>query len=103
MADGFDIVCPRDATQRGSQVALRHPEAYAIMRALIDRGVIGDFRAPDVLRFGLTPLYLRYADVDRAVAVLAEVMATGAWQRPEYAHRRSLVVHRWSSGPGSAR
>jgi kynureninase len=88
---GLQIACPREARQRGSQVSLRHPAAYAIMRALIDRGVVGDFRAPDVLRFGLTPLYLRYADVHRAVAVLEEIITTEAWRRPEYAQRLAVT------------
>ncbi len=70
---GFELASPREATERGSQVCLRHPRAEAIMRALITRGVIGDFRPPDVLRFGLTPLYLRYADLGEAIRVLAEV------------------------------
>lgn len=90
-AHGFRIACPRDAEVRGSQVSLSHPDAYAIMRALIDRGVIGDFRAPDVLRFGLTPLYLRYEDVYQAVKVLHEVMETEAWRRPEYAQRLAVT------------
>lgn len=68
------LASPRDPAHRGSQVAFRHPEGYAIMQALIARGVIGDFRAPDVLRFGITPLYLGEADVDRAVEALAEVL-----------------------------
>lgn len=72
---GFEIASPRAAAERGSQVSLRHPRAGALMRALIERGVIGDFRPPDVMRFGITPLYLRYADIVRAVDVLAEVSA----------------------------
>lgn len=90
-AHGFRIACPRDARVRGSQVSLSHPDAYPIMRALIDRGVIGDFRAPDVLRFGLTPLYLRYEDVCQAVKVLQDVMDSEAWRRPEYAQRLAVT------------
>ena len=90
-AHGFRIACPQDAPLRGSQVSLSHPDANSIMRALIDRGVIGDFRAPDVLRFGLTPLYLRYGDVYHAVKVLQEVMDTEAWRRPEYAQRLAVT------------
>lgn len=85
------IACPRDARMRGSQVSLSHPNAYAIMRALIDRGVIGDFRAPDVLRFGLTPLYLRYEDVWLAVNGLGEILDSGAWRRPEYSYRHAVT------------
>ena len=85
------LASPRDAAARGSQVSFRHPDGYAIMQALIARGVIGDFRAPDILRFGFTPLYLTPEDVARAVEVLAEVMAHGAWDRPEF-HRRAAVT-----------
>ncbi|MDJ0928278.1 MAG: kynureninase [Gammaproteobacteria bacterium] len=87
----LEVACPRDARSRGSQVALAHPHAYSIMQALIDRGVIGDFRAPDVMRFGLTPLYLRYEDVWQAVQVLREVMETEAWRRPDYAERLAVT------------
>jgi kynureninase len=75
---------------RGSQVSIAHPEGFAIMQALIGRGVIGDFRAPDILRFGLTPLYVGYADVWDAVETLADIMRTGSWDRPE--NRRRGVV-----------
>jgi kynureninase len=74
----FGILTPGE--RRGSQVALSHPDGYAIMQALIERGVIGDFRAPNVLRFGLAPLYLRYTDIWDAVGVLREVMRSGAWR-----------------------
>ena len=67
----FDLLTPRDADKRGTQVSLRHAEGYAIMQALIARGVIGDFRQPDIMRFGLTPLYLRFEDVFRAAEILA--------------------------------
>ncbi|MBV8612244.1 MAG: kynureninase [Acetobacteraceae bacterium] len=70
---GFEIASPREASARGSQICLRHPRAGAIMRASIERGVIGDFRPPDILRFGLAPLTLRYADLGAAVAALAEL------------------------------
>jgi kynureninase len=76
---------------RGSQVSFRHAEGYAIMQALIARGVIGDFRAPDVLRFGFTPLYIGEADVMRAVAVLEDVMANALWDRDEYRRRAAVT------------
>jgi kynureninase len=84
---GIDVASPREAERRGSQVSLRHQDAYPIMHALIDRGVIGDFRTPDVMRFGFAPLYTRYADVFDAVRCLKEVLETGAWERPEYSAR----------------
>lgn len=71
---GFGIASPRNADDRGSQVSLTHANGYAIMQALIERGVIGDFRAPEILRFGFTPLYLRYVDVWDAVEILADIM-----------------------------
>ncbi len=88
---GFAIACPREGMQRGSQVALRHPKGYAIMQALIADGVIGDFRAPDFLRFGLAPLYTRYADIWDAVDRLAQIMAAGRW-RDERFHIRAAVT-----------
>ncbi|CAO3454115.1 kynureninase [Azospirillum largimobile] len=87
----LELASPRDGTRRGSQVSFRHPHGYPIMQALIDRGVIGDFRAPDILRFGFTPLYIGEAEVRGAVAVLKQVMDGGLWDRPEY-HRKAAVT-----------
>ncbi|MFM8750603.1 kynureninase [Rhabdaerophilum sp.] len=88
---GFGLASARQAAARGSQVSLRHPEGYAIMQALIARGVVGDFRSPDVLRFGFTPLYLGFADVFDAVAHLKAVMAAGEWQRAEFRTRAKVT------------
>jgi kynureninase len=85
------LASPRDGQRRGSQVSFRHPEGYAIMQALIAQGVIGDFRAPDILRFGFTPLYTTDADVAGAVDRLAQIMANHSWDRPEY-HARARVT-----------
>ena len=82
---------PRDPTQRGSQVGFRHPQAYAVMQALIAEGVIGDFRAPDVLRFGFAPLYNDLDDVARAVGVLAAILRDGTWDREDF-HRKAAVT-----------
>lgn len=87
----FELVTPRDPRKRGTQVSLRHAEGYAIMQALIARGVIGDFRQPDIMRFGLTPLYLRFEDVFRAAEILADVMASRAWDRPEFKRKAKVV------------
>ena len=84
---GVEIASPRERQQRGSQVAARHPDGYRVMRALIDRGVIGDFRTPDLMRFGLAPLYTRYVDVWDAVAALRDVLRSRAHERPEYGTR----------------
>ncbi len=85
------LATPRDHARRGSQVSFRHAEGYAIMQALIARGVVGDFRAPDILRFGFTPLFIGPAEVDAAMRILAEVMATAAWDRPEYRNRARVT------------
>jgi kynureninase len=85
------LASPRDPARRGSQVSFRHPEGYAIMQALIARGVIGDFRAPDILRFGFTPLYTTMEDVTGAVAILAEVMERSLWDKPDYKTRAKVT------------
>lgn len=90
-AFGFELISPRDPELRGSQVAYAHPKGYEIMQALKERDVIGDFRAPDVLRFGLTPLYLRHRDVFDAVERIREVCATGAWDQPQYRERAAVT------------
>lgn len=87
----LELVTPREHARRGSQVSFRHPEGYAIMQALIAQGVIGDFRAPDILRFGVTPLYIGAAEIDCAVAILAEIMQSGSWDRPEFKARARVT------------
>ena len=82
---GLDSLTPAEPESRGSQVSLRHPQAYAVMQALIERGVIGDFRAPDVLRFGFTPLYLGHAEVWDAAEALRSVLASEVWREPRFA------------------
>lgn len=87
----LELVSPRNASDRGSQVCLRHPDGYAIVQGLIDRGVIGDFRSPDVLRFGFAPLYISHVDVFEAVRQLTEVMESGAYRHPKYAARNKVT------------
>ena len=87
----LSLASPRDAAQRGLHVSFAHPEGYAIVQALAARGVIGDFRAPDVARFGFSPLYLSYAQAWDAAAALAEVLAAGAWDRPEFKARAAVT------------
>ncbi len=87
----FTLLTPRDHARRGSQVALRHEGAYGIIQALIARGVVGDFRAPDVCRFGFTPLYLRYVDVYDAVTHLVEVIEGAEYLDPAYATRNPVT------------
>lgn len=88
---GFKLVSPRDAQRRGSQVSLEHKEGYAIMQALIARGVIGDFRAPENMRFGFAPLYNSFKDVWNAVGQLAEIMETEEWRREEFNQRTAVT------------
>jgi len=90
-ADVFALVSPSAPEMRGSQLCYAHDDGWPIMRALIDRGVIGDFRAPDILRFGFTPLYLGYAELWDAVATLRAIMTERAWDKPKY-HERALVT-----------
>jgi kynureninase len=85
------LATPRDHAQRGSQVSFRHPEGYAIMQAMIARGVIGDFRAPDIIRCGFTPLFIDAADVDNAVRIIADIMQNTLWDRPEYKTRAKVT------------
>jgi kynureninase len=88
---GFEIACPRDADRRGSQVALRHAHGYEIVQALIARGVIGDFRAPDIFRFGFVPLYTRYVDVWDAADRLAAIMADASWREERFRVRAAVT------------
>jgi kynureninase len=89
--DAIEVVSPRDATERGAQVSLRHEHAYAVTQALIARGVIGDHRPPDIVRFGFSPLYVRHVDVWDAVDDLAAVLDSGDWDRPAF-HARATVT-----------
>lgn len=75
---GVSVVTPREPSERGSHVALRHHEAFRVSTALRRRGVIPDYRTPDVIRFGVAPLYTRFTDVVDAVAILGDVLATRA-------------------------
>ena len=87
----FALLTPRDHAARGSQVALAHPDGYGVVQALIDRGVVGDFRDPDVCRFGFAPLYLRYTDVYDAVDRLVGVVASGEHRDVRFAARRPVT------------
>jgi kynureninase len=82
---------PRDPMHRGSHVVFAHPNGYAVMQALIARGVIGDFRSPDLMRFGFAPLYNRYVDVVRAAETLARVLATREWDEPRFKQRSKVT------------
>ena len=86
-----DVVTPMAADVRGSQVSLRHESSYPIVRALADRGVIGDFRAPDVMRFGFAPLYIRHVDAYDAATALVEVLREKTWRDPRYDVREAVT------------
>ncbi|WP_411341601.1 kynureninase [Sphingopyxis sp. J-6] len=90
-AYGFTLASVEEHAARGSQVAYAHPQGYQIVQALKEVEAIADFRAPDILRFGLTPLYLGYGDVVEAVDRLEKVCATRAWDKPQY-HERAAVT-----------
>jgi kynureninase len=85
------LASPRDPQARGSQVSFRFHEGYAAMQALIARGIIGDFRAPDIMRFGFCPLYNTAEEVSHAAAALCEIIASGEWDRPEFKQRKAVT------------
>jgi kynureninase len=82
---------PREGAKRGSQVSFAYENGYAAMQALIDRGVIGDFRAPNVMRFGFTPLFLDEADVVAAVDIMADVLGNRLWDTPAYRSEKAVT------------
>jgi kynureninase len=88
---GLECISPPDPDQRGSHISYRHEHAFEICRALIAAGVIGDFRAPDVVRFGITPLYLGYEDIWRAVEQLREILDSGGWRDPRFSVRGKVT------------
>jgi kynureninase len=85
------LASPRDPAHRASHVVFAHEQGYAVMQALIARGVIGDFRAPDLMRFGFTPLYTRFEDVLRATEILADVLAEREWDQPRFLERKKVT------------
>jgi kynureninase len=86
----LEIVTPRQSSLRGSQVGIEFDKGYAVVQAMIERGVIGDFRAPDIMRFGFAPLYVRYRDVWDAAGLLAECINAEVWRDPRF--NRHLAV-----------
>jgi len=88
---GFELITPQVHQYRGSHVSFTHPAGYQIIQALIARGVIGDYREPSVLRFGVTPLYLSYVDIWNAVQALKQVMALAEWTDAKYQVRAQVT------------
>jgi len=89
--DELCLASPRNSGLRGSHLAFRHPQGYAVMQALIAGGVIGDFRDPDVMRFGFTPLYSRFVDVWDAAAAVCRVLNSGEWSDPRFQRRAAVT------------
>lgn len=85
------LASPRDPQQRGGHLAFQHPQGYSVMQALIDRGVIGDFRNPDIMRFGFAPLYMKFADVAKAVSELADILERRIWDQAKYQERSAVT------------
>ncbi|MCE8419392.1 kynureninase [Rhodovulum sulfidophilum] len=85
------LASPRDPLQRGSQVSFRFEESYAAVQALIARGVVGDFRAPDIMRFGIAPLYIGEDEIRRAALILQDVMENRLWDDPTYRARAAVT------------
>jgi kynureninase len=85
------LASPREPARRGSHVVFEHPEGYAVMQALIARGVVGDFRSPDLMRFGFAPLYNSHADMVGAAVALADVLATREWDQPRFKQRARVT------------
>ncbi|OPA97900.1 kynureninase [Pseudomonas fluorescens] len=90
-AHGLELITPREHARRGSHVSFEHPEGYAVIQALIARGVIGDYREPRIMRFGFTPLYTSFTEVFDAVEVLGEILDNGTWDQPQFKVRNSVT------------
>ena len=90
-AYGLELVTPRDGNRRGSQVSYSHPQGFPIMQALIAAGVIGDYREPNILRFGFTPLYVSYTDIWDTVEILANILSNRTWEKPEFQRRGNVT------------
>jgi kynureninase len=88
---GLRLATPREPEKRGSQVSWHHEQAFALVQALIERGVIGDYREPGIARFGFAPLYLRFEDVDRAVEHLEDLLRSNAWDQPRFKQRHAVT------------
>jgi kynureninase len=88
---GVKLAGPRDMDRRGSHVSFHCPQGYAVVQALIARGVIGDFRAPDLIRFGVTPLYTSYTEIWDAAQAIAEVLGGRLWDRPQFLSRKAVT------------
>ena len=91
MCPDLHVESPLNSFERGSQVSFSHPSGYAIMQALIDRDIVGDFRAPNIIRFGITPLYINEEDIVQTVKVLEEILSSRLWDNPTYLNRKKVT------------
>ena len=91
MCPDLHVESPLNSFERGSQVSFSHPSGYAIMQALIDRDIVGDFRAPNIIRFGITPLYINEEDIVQTVKVLEEILSNRLWDNPTYLNRKKVT------------
>jgi kynureninase len=89
--DEVSLASPRDPAQRGSHVVFAHPQGYAIMQALIARGMVGDFRPPDMMRFGFAPLYNSFGEIVAMAAALGEILGSGEWDQPRFKGRAKVT------------
>ncbi len=90
-AHGLVLITPREHAKRGSHVSFEHPEGYAVIQALIARGVIGDYREPRIMRFGFTPLYTSFTEVFDAVEILGDILDNATWDQPQFKVRNSVT------------
>ena len=88
---GFELLSPKNPDQRGSQISFKHDDAYPIMQTLISHGVIGDYREPNILRFGISPLYMRFEDIWEAIMCLKNIMESREWDSDQF-KKRSYVT-----------
>lgn len=89
--DKVHLASPRDPARRGSHVSFAHPHGYLVMQALIERGIVGDFRAPDLMRFGFAPLYNSFEEICRAAELLGEILKSGNWDQPRFRQRARVT------------
>ena len=90
-SEALELSSPLDPDCRGSHLAFRHPQAYGVIQALIAEGVIGDFRGPDLVRFGFAPLYLRYQDIWEAIKVLSRILSERRYLLKEFQQKKSVT------------
>ena len=89
--DSLVLISPQNTNSRGAQLAYAHPQAYALCQALIAQGVIADFRAPNILRFGFSPSYLSFENLQRSIAILTQIMREKSYEAPEFSTKNAVT------------